>query len=266
MPLGHDAPGTGSGRSGFGVACGAWHPAAWHPGRCVRRFLFAARPRGFFNSLSGPTAGAAPRRYAVRAAPLVGMFRSRHSAIHEPATPHRRSAARAARLSPACAQQLRLARLRAAPATTGRRRSRDRLREFYHFCLDHVRDYNRAWDFFSGMSQSEIEAYLREDVTWHRPTWPLGNGMSATNATPGAGRTPTSSSSTARGTNGTHGASEWDRQSGRLGRTERMLAVLDLPPECHPPGAQGALQAARQAPSSRPPRRRQKGRGTVEVD
>ena len=56
-------------------------------------------------------------------------------------------------------------------------KSRDHLRAFHHFCLDHVRDYNRAWDFFSGMSQSEIEEYLREDVTWHRPTGPLGNGM-----------------------------------------------------------------------------------------
>jgi hypothetical protein len=44
-------------------------------------------------------------------------------------------------------------------------RSRTHLREFFHFCLDHVRAYNRAWDFFAGMTQPEIEAYLREDVT-----------------------------------------------------------------------------------------------------
>ena len=54
-------------------------------------------------------------------------------------------------------------------------KSRERLREFHHFCLEHVRAYNLAWDFFSGMSQAEIEGYLREDVTWHRPTWPLGS-------------------------------------------------------------------------------------------
>src|ERR687892_757425 len=32
-------------------------------------------------------------------------------------------------------------------------KSRERLREFYLFCLDHVRAYNRAWDFFKGMNQ-----------------------------------------------------------------------------------------------------------------
>ena len=108
-------------------------------------------------------------------------------------------------------------------------KSRDNLRAFHHFCLDHVRDYNRAWDFFSGMSQNEIEAYLREDVTWHRPTWPLGNGMSGTN---GAWRwqDPFHLFTNGSGTDGTHGASEWDRQSGRRGKTERMLAVLDLTP------------------------------------
>jgi DnaJ-domain-containing protein 1 len=110
-------------------------------------------------------------------------------------------------------------------------RSRARLREFYHFCLEHVRAYNRAWDFFAGMSQSEIEAYLREDVTWHRPTWPLGNNGPAQ---PGAWRwqDPYELFLGGAGTNGTHGASEWDRRgTPQLGRTERMLKVLDLPPE-----------------------------------
>jgi hypothetical protein len=107
-------------------------------------------------------------------------------------------------------------------------RSRARLREFYLFCLDHVRAYNRAWDFFSGMSQHEIEAYLREDVTWHRPTWPIGNGAPLH----GDGwrwQDPYELFLNGSGTNGTQGASEWDRRERRLGRTERMLAVLDLP-------------------------------------
>ena len=109
-------------------------------------------------------------------------------------------------------------------------RSRAHLREFYQFCLEHVRAYNRAWDFFAGMTQPEIEAYLREDVTWHRPSWPLGNNRSAH---PDAWRwqDPYELFINGAGTNGTHGASEWDRQQTRLGRTERMLAVLDLPPD-----------------------------------
>jgi hypothetical protein len=54
-------------------------------------------------------------------------------------------------------------------------RSRERLRDYLWFCLEHVREYNRHWDYFAGMRPEEIDAYRREDVTWHRPTWP-GHG------------------------------------------------------------------------------------------
>ncbi|MGF1476071.1 MAG: J domain-containing protein [Geminicoccaceae bacterium] len=53
-------------------------------------------------------------------------------------------------------------------------KSRDSLREYRWFCLQHVRDYNKAWDYFAGMSRDDIERHLREDVTWHRPTWRIG--------------------------------------------------------------------------------------------
>jgi hypothetical protein len=48
------------------------------------------------------------------------------------------------------------------------------LSSYYFFCLDHVRDYNRNWDYFSGMSGGEIEGYIRDASVWERPTWPLG--------------------------------------------------------------------------------------------
>ena len=47
------------------------------------------------------------------------------------------------------------------------------LRSYRWFCLDHVREYNRAWNFFEGWSRSDIEHFQRDDVTGHRPTWPL---------------------------------------------------------------------------------------------
>lgn len=53
-------------------------------------------------------------------------------------------------------------------------RARDRLNDYYWFCLDHVREYNAAWNYYAGMSPEEIEADLRKDITWQRPTWPLG--------------------------------------------------------------------------------------------
>ena len=53
-------------------------------------------------------------------------------------------------------------------------KSRTALNEYYWFCLDHVRDYNRAWDYCAGMTPEEIEKMVRHDVTWQRASWPLG--------------------------------------------------------------------------------------------
>ena len=49
------------------------------------------------------------------------------------------------------------------------------LTEHYWFCLDHVREYNRNWDFFAGMSGGQIEEYIRTATVWERPSWPLGD-------------------------------------------------------------------------------------------
>lgn len=54
-------------------------------------------------------------------------------------------------------------------------RAPDRLNEYYWFCLQHVREYNRAWDYFAGKSEAEIEAERRRDSTWGRPSWKFGS-------------------------------------------------------------------------------------------
>lgn len=53
-------------------------------------------------------------------------------------------------------------------------KSRAELRDYRWFCLQHVRAYNAAWDYYKDMSADEIEANLRADSLWQRPTWPLG--------------------------------------------------------------------------------------------
>ncbi len=53
-------------------------------------------------------------------------------------------------------------------------RSREQLNAYYWFCLDHVRQYNAAWNYYEGMSDDEVEADIRRDTIWNRPTWPLG--------------------------------------------------------------------------------------------
>ncbi|MDO8973852.1 J domain-containing protein [Reyranella sp.] len=53
-------------------------------------------------------------------------------------------------------------------------RARDKLDEYRWFCLEHIRDYNKKWDYFAGLDSDEIEAHIRADTTWRRPVWPLG--------------------------------------------------------------------------------------------
>jgi hypothetical protein len=53
-------------------------------------------------------------------------------------------------------------------------RSRDRLTDYYWFCLEHVRAYNARWNYYAGMNETEVERLIRNDTTWQRPTWPFG--------------------------------------------------------------------------------------------
>jgi len=61
-------------------------------------------------------------------------------------------------------------------------KGRDRLKDYYWFCLDHVRAYNSAWNFCEGFSEADIEAQLRAASCWERPTWRLGHWHSGRSA------------------------------------------------------------------------------------
>jgi DnaJ domain len=54
-------------------------------------------------------------------------------------------------------------------------KSRLDLHDYYWFCLEHVRAYNSAWNYYVGMSDAEIEAEIRHDTVWQRPSWRLGD-------------------------------------------------------------------------------------------
>jgi hypothetical protein len=53
-------------------------------------------------------------------------------------------------------------------------KSRLELNHYYWFCLEHIRAYNSAWNYYAGMSDAEIEAEIRYDTVWQRPSWRLG--------------------------------------------------------------------------------------------
>lgn len=48
------------------------------------------------------------------------------------------------------------------------------LNEYYHFCLNHVSEYNRAWNFFEGMSDKEVQDHMFSSLYGDRPTWKYG--------------------------------------------------------------------------------------------
>lgn len=55
-------------------------------------------------------------------------------------------------------------------------KGRDRANEFWHFCLEHVTEYNKRWNYFSGMSDAELAEYRAKEEVGHRPTWTFRGG------------------------------------------------------------------------------------------
>ncbi len=57
-----------------------------------------------------------------------------------------------------------------APADNGSRPSVNGPRQWRWLCLDHVREFNARYNYFSGMSPDEIEAEQRPFAGWERET------------------------------------------------------------------------------------------------
>src|ERR1700753_3851925 len=53
-------------------------------------------------------------------------------------------------------------------------KGRENSREYWHFCLDHVREYNQSYNFFQGMNPDDVARYQKDALTGHRPTWKMG--------------------------------------------------------------------------------------------
>ncbi len=46
---------------------------------------------------------------------------------------------------------------------------------YNYFCLQHVQQFNKNYDFFAGMDEDEIVNFRHEAITGHRPTWKIGD-------------------------------------------------------------------------------------------
>lgn len=54
--------------------------------------------------------------------------------------------------------------------------------EYFKFCFDHVREYNKGFNYFSGVPDSDVARFQKEALTGHRPTWKMGANAQATSS------------------------------------------------------------------------------------
>ena len=47
---------------------------------------------------------------------------------------------------------------------------KDNSKKYRMLCLEHVKEFNKNWNYFSGMNDSQILNFLKSDMTWHKPT------------------------------------------------------------------------------------------------
>ncbi|AGF75091.1 heat shock protein DnaJ [Bartonella australis AUST/NH1] len=43
--------------------------------------------------------------------------------------------------------------------------------QYLYFCIDHVRAYNKNFNYFSGLNDEDIAKFQKDALTEHRPTW-----------------------------------------------------------------------------------------------
>ncbi len=58
-------------------------------------------------------------------------------------------------------------------------KGRDAENSYWNFCIDHVREYNKTYNYFSGMEADEVAEFAKKAETGHRPTWKMGGNAHA---------------------------------------------------------------------------------------
>ncbi len=49
-------------------------------------------------------------------------------------------------------------------------KERDNSKDYRLLCINHIKEFNKNWNYFSGMKEEEIFNFLKSDMTWHKPT------------------------------------------------------------------------------------------------
>ena len=49
-------------------------------------------------------------------------------------------------------------------------KERDNSKDYRLLCLNHVKEFNKNWNYFEGMDDDQIYKFMKSDITWHKPT------------------------------------------------------------------------------------------------
>jgi len=47
---------------------------------------------------------------------------------------------------------------------------KDNSKKYRLLCLDHIKEFNKNWNYFEGMNDKQIHEFLKSDITWHKQT------------------------------------------------------------------------------------------------
>ena len=99
--------------------------------------------------------------------------------------------------------------------------------QFFHFCVDHVRQYNQSYNYFDGMNDTEVADFQKDAMTGHRPTWKMGAGVTGGATREGAGN-EAGRGRRGKGPQDPHEFFAWREEKARARASEGRRAVRPL--------------------------------------
>ena len=52
---------------------------------------------------------------------------------------------------------------------------KDNSRKYRLLCLEHIKIFNKKWNYFSDMKDQQVEYFIKSDLTWHKATKSFGS-------------------------------------------------------------------------------------------
>lgn len=52
-------------------------------------------------------------------------------------------------------------------------------RRYRWLCAEHIKEFNKSWNYFEGMTDADVRRFQKEASTGHRPTWSIGSNRGA---------------------------------------------------------------------------------------